>query len=147
MKINKYLLILYLVFMVSLCACSTQNNIQGKMLEISVQDIKDKIDQKETFILQFTKNSCPYCKILKNIEDDYVKNNQDTIFVFDIEKNHEDFIENQEFIYDIFKDLKTVPSVYWIEKGKPENQLPIVDENEQEYILSEWINDNKTYYQ
>lgn len=102
MKINKYLLILYLVFMVSLCACSTQNNIQGKMLEISVQDIKDKIDQKETFILQFTKNSCPYCKILKNIEDDYVKNNQDTIFVFDIEKNHEDFIENQEFIYDIF---------------------------------------------
>ena len=45
------------------------------------------------------------------------------------------------------KDLKTVPSVYWIEKGKPENQLPIVDENEQEYILSEWINDNKTYYQ
>lgn len=126
MKINKYLLILYLVFMVSLCACSTQNNIQGKMLEISVQDIKDKIDQKETFILQFTKNSCPYCKILKNIED---------------------FIENQEFIYDIFKDLKTVPSVYWIEKGKPENQLPIVDENEQEYILSEWINDNKTYYQ
>ena len=58
-----------------------------------------------------------------------------------------DSILNKIFIYDIFKDLKTVPSVYWIEKGKPENQLPIVDENEQEYILSEWINDNKTYYQ
>lgn len=146
MKTKKLLLILLLIFTNVLCACSSQNNIQGKIVEISIQDIKSKIEQKQTFILQFTKTSCPYCKTLNFIEEKYIKNNQDTIFVFDIENNPESFNENQDFIHATFNDLKTVPSVYWIEKGKPENQLPIVDKQNQEYILSEWIKDNKTYY-
>ena len=145
-KQKKLLLILLLIFTNTLCACSSQNNIQGKIVEISIQDIKSKIEQKQTFILQFTKTSCPYCKTLNFIEEKYIKNNQDTIFVFDIENNPESFNENQDFIHATFNDLKTVPSVYWIEKGKPENQLPIVDKQNQEYILSEWIKDNKTYY-
>ena len=38
-----------------------------------------------------------------------------------------------------------VPSVYWMEKGRAENQLPIIEEDPY-LILKQWIIDNQNYY-
>lgn len=38
-----------------------------------------------------------------------------------------------------------VPSVYWMEKGRAENQLPIIEED-QYLVLKKWITDNQNYY-
>lgn len=62
-----------------------------------------------------------------------------------MDENQKDFNENQEFIISNFPDLDMVPSVYWMEKGRAENQLPIIEEDPY-LILKQWIIDNQNYY-
>lgn len=51
-----------------------------------------------------------------------------------------------DFITKNFSDRKTVLSVYWVKDGEVLNKLPIVDKQNQSYILSERIEDNEAYF-
>lgn len=125
--------------------CSSQKNIQGRIIDISFSVLEQKINKKEDFILQFSKRNCPHCLLLEKTEKEFLRKNEIKIFRFQIDENQKDFNENQEFIISNFPDLDMVPSVYWMEKGRAENQLPIIEED-QYLVLKKWITDNQNYY-
>ena len=106
---------------------------------------RTKNQKKEDFILQFSKRNCPHCLLLEKTEKEFLRKNEIKIFRFQIDENQKDFNENQEFIISNFPDLDMVPSVYWMEKGRAENQLPIIEED-QYLVLKKWITDNQNYY-
>lgn len=156
MKINSLLrksiisLIIIFLFCI-LIGCNSRKtefdkNKKGKLVDISVEEIKNKIQNNDTFILQFTKTNCPYCLQLEKIEKEYLKENDIIIYVFSIDKNIHEFKNNQEYFNNLFGDIDHVPIVYWLYKGEPKNNLPIVEEKDQIRILKYWIRDNLEYY-
>lgn len=142
-KIYNYIL----TFLLIMCLIGCQNNAkkQGSFTDITYDAMVEKLDKKDTFILQFTKKTCPYCIKLEKIEADYLLNHNVDIFRFYVDLNENDYKNNLNFLNSIFEDINFVPTVYWIEKGKPMNQLPILEEDQYE-VLEEWIADNELYY-
>ena len=57
-----------------------------------------------------------------------------------------EYDSESDFITKNFSDRKTVLSVYWVKDGEVLNKLPIVDKQNQSYILSERIEDNEAYF-
>lgn len=57
-----------------------------------------------------------------------------------------EYDSESDFITKNFSDRKTVLSVYWVKDGEVLNKLPIVDKQNQSYILSERIEGNEAYF-
>ncbi|MDO4589572.1 MAG: hypothetical protein Q4B33_06870 [Fusobacterium sp.] len=143
-KFCKTIFVFLIIF--SLIGCSSHKKQEGTIIDITYNDMISKINNKETFILQFAKQTCPYCIELEKTERNYLKENNKIIYRFYIDVHSESYKKNIEFLSTFFSDLNSVPTVYWIEKGKPMNQLPILDSKYQYKVLKEWIQDNENYY-
>lgn len=147
---NIRILFAIFLFCVILCSCNSKKEKSyqktGDLKEISIEQIINKIQNEDTFILQFTKTNCPYCLQLEKVEKEYLKENDIIIYVFSIDKNIYEFKDNQEYFNNLFGNIDHVPIVYWLYKGEPKNNLPIVEEKDQIRILKYWIRDNLEYY-
>lgn len=144
-KIYNLLLILFLIPVLFGCEIK-QAKSQGSFTDISYEELVKKIDNKDSFILQFSKTACPYCQELEEVESEYFIKNNEIIYRFYIDLNELDYDENIDFFKSKFNDLSFVPTVYWMEEGVAKNQLPILENNQYD-ILDKWINDNKKFYQ
>lgn len=118
----------------------------GGFVNITISEATRKLENGDTFILQFSKNTCPYCKELEAIESPYLLERGISIYRILTNDEESEYDSNSDFITENFSDLKSVPSVYWIKDGEVMNKLPIVDEEYQSYIFTEWIEDNETYF-
>lgn len=130
---------------INITGCKNQAKKTGSFIDISYETMVKKMENRDTFILQFTKKSCPYCISLEEVEQDYLSKNNIKIYRFYTDSNIDDYQSNIDFFHSKFADFEYVPTVYWIEKGKPMNQLPIIEEAQYD-ILEKWVEDNKEYY-
>lgn len=74
-----------------------KSETQGQFIDITYKELVNKIENKDTFILQFTKTTCPFCKDLEKIENEYFLNNDEIIFRFFTDLNEKDYNENLNF--------------------------------------------------
>ena len=80
------------------CYETVNEGITGYIYEKgNVGELVNKIENKDTFILQFTKTTCPFCKDLEKIENEYFLNNDEIIFRFFTDLNEKDYNENLNF--------------------------------------------------
>lgn len=145
-KIYNLLLILFLIPVLFGCEIKQASKKPRFFYWYFLWRISKKIDNKDSFILQFSKTSCPYCQALEEVESEYFIKNNEIIYRFYIDLNELDYDENIDFFKSKFNDLSFVPTVYWMEEGVAKNQLPILENNQYD-ILDKWINDNKKIYQ
>ena len=139
MKHLKLLMIIGLL----LSGCSqvqeSKETEKGRIVDLNFNELQNKITNKDSFVLQFSKRECPYCIELENIEDKYLINNYLIIYRYYPQENIEHYQESIEYIQDFFPDLKYVPTVYWIEDGVVEDTMDRVSTNQYQ-ALEEWIN-------
>lgn len=104
-----------LTFCLALTLVACSNNVgyerstkPGTVQEITMDDVLEKIENKETFMFVFTQTTCSNCQAFKeNVLDDYIK-------------NHE--IEFNEVVLSIF--METAPVIEWVkEHPNPADQL------------------------
>lgn len=128
------------------CSNVKKTTTTDGFINISISDAAQKIESGDTFILQFSKTTCRYCKELEAIESPYLLEREIPIYRILTNDEESEYDSESDFITKNFSDLKTVPSVYWIKDGEVMNKLPIVDKENQSYIFTEWVEDNEAYF-
>ena len=128
------------------CSNVKKTTTTDGFINISISDAAQKIESGDTFILQFSKTTCRYCKELEAIESPYLLEREIPIYRILTNDEESEYDSESDFITKNFSDRKTVPSVYWIKDGEVMNKLPIVDKENQSYIFTEWVEDNEAYF-
>lgn len=83
---------------------------------------------------------------MEAIESPYLLEREIPIYRILTNDEESEYDSESDFITKNFSDRKTVLSVYWVKDGEVLNKLPIVDKQNQSYILSERIEDNEAYF-
>ena len=128
------------------CSNVKKTTTTDGFINISISDAAQKIESGDTFILQFSKTTCRYCKELEAIESPYLLEREIPIYRILTNDEESEYDSESDFIAKNFSDRKIVPSVYWIKDGEVMNKLPIVDKENQSYIFTEWVEDNEAYF-
>ena len=128
------------------CSNVKKTTTTDGFINTSISDAAQKIESGDTFILQFSKTTCRYCKELEAIESLYLLEQEIPIYRVLTNDEESEYDSESDFITKNFSDRKTILSVYWVKDGEVLNKLPIVDKQNQSYILSERIEDNEAYF-
>lgn len=125
--------IFFLFLIIFLTACNTntpskqpaielQPN-QGEVKKVSMQDIFDMMDDKETFVVMLSQNYCGSCKHFFMDTDAYTKEIGLTLWDIVLDDEPTSTEENLEITNKHFGHFKNTPSIYYIEKGKVKDSL------------------------
>lgn len=128
------------------CSNVKKTTTTDGFINTSISDAAQKIESGDTFILQFSKTTCRYCKELEAIESLYLLEQEIPIYRVLTNDEESEYDSESDFITKNFSDRKTVLSVYWVKDGEVLNKLPIVDKQNQSYIFTEWVEDNEAYF-
>ena len=128
------------------CSNVKKTTTTDGFINISISDAAQKIESGDTFILQFSKTTCRYCKELEAIESPYSLEREIPIYRILTNDEESEYDSESDFIAKNFSDRKIVLSVYWVKDGEVLNKLSIVDKQNQSYIFTEWVEDNEAYF-
>lgn len=139
MKNKKYLIIIMLLFL--LIGCSNNKNFnsnkEGYVLFSTVDQVLDKIDNDESFIVLFTQSSCTSCKKFYTILKSYLLNHHVILYDVTLDSESRSKEETKKLLDKDFPDLMFTPSVYYIKDGKNYSQLKFSDDMEKDF--SDWV--------
>lgn len=90
------------------------NNSKGDLIALSYNDVKEKIDNKETFVLCISRTTCSHCADFKPKLKEVAKDNNIDIYYIDVDKYDE-----EEFSNLISFDGST-PTTIFIKNGEEE---------------------------
>ena len=90
------------------------NNSKGDLIELSYNDVKEKIDNKENFVLCISRTTCSHCADFKPKLKEVAKDNNIDIYYIDVDKYDE-----EEFSNLISFDGST-PTTIFIKNGEEE---------------------------
>ncbi|MDD3049020.1 MAG: hypothetical protein PHQ89_03480 [Bacilli bacterium] len=141
MKIRKIILCFIVLF---ICGCSansdyTRSNKSGKIINISLAQMKEKMENKDTFAIAFTTSYCNYCLQFHNIFDEYMKTHEVTLYQVVLDEETTNEMENIEIIHTYFPEFNTTPGIFYVEDGKEENYLNTYASGISEEIIDEWV--------
>ncbi|MGL5381579.1 thioredoxin family protein [Clostridium sp.] len=126
------------------CAGSYERDTSsGKIVEISLDDALQKVEDGDTFAVMFTQTTCNDCRKLKSIMTPYLEEHGATFFdvVLDYEGTTKEEIQNnRRKINTVFDSFDSTPSVYFVNKGKVKSELPRITTEEE---LDAWVVEHK----
>lgn len=146
MNIKKFLTGL-LVFVILLSGCSNdkyiRSNKQGTISQITLNEMIEKMEKKETFSVAFTTSYCSYCAMFYNVFNDYIKDHEVTMYfiILDEEKTSEQ--ENIEIIHRYFPEFYTTPGIFYAENGKEKDYLDTYHLGISKEVIDEWVIKNQ----
>lgn len=103
----------------------------------SIEDAKKLIDAKNMFIIEFSKVDCPYCEDLDAITKDFELKGTIPFYKYTISQDNE--LQEYAELKTFFSSLEYVPTLYYVENGKIEDELLITDWNNAEKEFIEWM--------
>jgi len=103
-------------------------------MEITSNELKNKIDNGENIIVDFWAGFCGPCKIMKPVFEQVAKENNSNVqmFFMDVEKNRD---------FAISLGVRAVPTIKTFSKGKEVYSKPgVKSENELKQLIQDLIN-------
>lgn len=99
------------------------NPNKGAVKKIPMQDVLDKMESKETFVVMLSQTYCNACLSFFMETDDYTKEIGLTLWdiILDDESTSEE--ENLKITNEKFGHFSATPSIYYVEKGKVKDSL------------------------
>lgn len=116
-KKYKLALIIMIVFMVITSKILLSKNEYKKyLIDIDLNSISEKIENKESFVLFIGKEDCPACdEIYPKIEKDILEK-KEIMYYYEINDANRD--KSLAVLLDIFPELKFVPYISFVKDGK-----------------------------
>ncbi len=116
---------------------------KGAVKKILMQDIFDKMDKKETFVVMLSQTYCNACLSFFMETDAYTEEIGLTLWdiILDDEKTSEE--ENLKLTNERFGYFSTTPSIYYIENGKVKDSLCANNEKVNLESYKKFLIDNK----
>lgn len=120
-KKNNIIIIISIILLITLIIFllinnKGNNNNKGDLTEITYEQLQEKIDSKEDFIIVLSQTTCSHCASYKPIVKQVAKKyNLNNVYYLDYDKYDEDEIKK------ILKELKFdggTPTTFFFKKGK-----------------------------
>lgn len=129
-----------MLLVLSGCSSYTRDSEPGKVENITVTQMQEKIDKKESFIIVFTQIGCGACKEFKAMLDGYILSHNVTVYdvVLD-EAPEEDRKSELETIRKTFPGMNATPSLYYVKDGKLENKVDTTKESITKDRFDDWV--------
>lgn len=146
MKLRKIICAL-LCFLFVLMGCTKtsyeRDTSQGEIIEISLQQLKQKMDKKETFAVMLTQSMCGYCKDFEELLAAYIQSHHVIMYNVVLDNEKATPQENLVTIKSYFKNFSSTPSIYYVRDGVNEHQLLASNKEISEHDLNDWIRKHK----
>lgn len=103
-------------------ACTNDYSIDhrpGKQEFISLMDVDEKLQKKESFLLVFTQDYCSFCMEYHTFVTEYLKQHHITIYEVNLSKQ-EQTMKKQDilnYLSSKFPQFSTTPGIFFIENG------------------------------
>lgn len=114
MKKKNFIFIGIIIIFLLILLFLSINNSKGNLIELSYNDIKEKIGAKENFVLCVSRTTCSHCADYKPKLKEVAKENNINIYYIDVDKYDE-----EEFSNLISFDGST-PTTIFIKNGEEE---------------------------
>lgn len=114
MKKKNFIFIGIIIIFLLILLFLSINNSKGNLIELSYNDIKEKIENKENFVLCVSRTTCSHCADYKPKLKEVAKENNINIYYIDVDKYDE-----EEFSNLISFDGST-PTTIFIKNGEEE---------------------------
>ena len=107
--------------LVALCLLMSGCSSKGKVVTITTEELKTKMEQKETFAVIFTQPECAYCKeVMKMLDDSYLKSNQLTLYDVVLDRSNMSTGDWEILLMQIkeyFPQMSNTPDLYYVKDG------------------------------
>lgn len=122
--------------------CTSNEEKNGKVVEIGIDDAFSKMDKKDTFLLLITRNKCEYCHLMHNMLQDTIMDHNTVIYnvVMD-DSTTEALYADHDKLKTRLEKPGTTPHTYYIKDGKVEKDMIGFDE-EEPLAFWTWVKDN-----
>ena len=93
----------------------------GKIDYITQEQLAEKMDNKDTFIVVFTQPTCGYCNQFKKMLEEYLPDHGVTLYDLSIDRNTLSEDELNELLANIrtdFPDMTSTPDLYYVKDGE-----------------------------
>ncbi|EGG81853.1 hypothetical protein HMPREF9477_01555 [Lachnospiraceae bacterium 2_1_46FAA] len=108
---------------------------QVELVSVNLDQIKEKIESKESFFVVITNQECPYCEELYEILDEYKPNEK--VQLYDL--NFEDFSYDREKVKEVFPSFVGTPNMFYVEDGTIISQYDNMDGDLTVDLFGRWI--------
>lgn len=151
---KKLLCISFCVLSLLITGCAKAD--LGKMVDISQEQLAEKMDNKDSFIVVFTQPTCGYCNEFKKMLEDYLPDHGVTLYDLSIDRkvlSEEELDELLEKIHVHFPDMSSTPDLYYVKDGEIVSNFDAdkidlnVEENFNAWIDQYELNTDKDYTQ
>lgn len=128
------------LFLITGCTTASydRDRSQGKIIAISLKQLKQKMKMNETFAVMFTQSMCGFCKDFEELLTTYIQNHAMIMYNVILDKEEATAQENLAIITQYFNDFSSTPAIYYVKKGTNESHLrPNLDDWVVNYRLDE----------
>lgn len=110
-------------------------NNQLELITVNLDEVKEKIESKESFFIVITNKECTYCDELYEILDEYEP--KPKVQIYDL--NFKDFSYDREKVKDVFPSFVGTPNMFYVEDGTIISQYDNMDGDLTVDLFGRWI--------
>lgn len=103
----------------------------------SVSELKDKLKDKDTFVLQLSLDGCEYCEHLSGIEKEMRIPFRTTIYSLDISSKQKN--ERRSELAELIDGFEFYPSIFFICDGEVRDEFNLDESSSIESRLTNWL--------
>lgn len=126
-----------------LSGCSSKyerDSNPGKLKDITVSQLEEKLAKKETFPIVFTQSFCSFCINFKDMLAGYLPDHNVTLYDVVLDEAPKDEQQkNLDTIRKTFKGFNATPSLYYVKDGKLENTFDMGNDGITKDKFDKWV--------
>lgn len=142
---KKIIAIIAILFMITGCKndAYVRDTTEGQVSEISLEEMQQKLDQKDTFVVVFTTSMCGYCQNFEKMLTTYLPTHNVDPFVIVLDHEKRTSQENRKIVNVEFPEFDATPGVFYVEKGKNKSYLANERNGVDETMFDTWVQENE----
>ena len=112
----------------------------GSLEVISVAQMEEKMQNKDTFVILFSQSWCSHCEEVKTMLENYLPAHHVNVYDVIIDKDPvDDKKGNLKIIQSYFETMDNTPAMYYVEDGVITDQLETGDDGITKEKFDSWV--------
>lgn len=112
-----------------LTGCTSNEKKNGNVVETNAEAVTKKIENKDSFVLIVSLDTCPHCQDMKKMLEDTIQEHNTTVYRVElISKDEDKLYRDVDLLKKYLTKPGTIPHTYYIEKGKEKAHYDGYDE-------------------
>lgn len=138
---KRWMSIFFCLMLLTGCSGYERDDSPGYITYITLNDMKQMMEDKNEFVIAFTQSLCGYCQDFHKLFSEYSKNHHVIIYEVLLDNESGTPNENRKLIQEYFPGFDTTPGIFYAKDGKVYDQLSNVKITEE--VFDNWVQKNQ----